>query len=74
METADTLILMAARLQAAWEAGRICSLVARGCRARIARIARLVEAGDLDADLGIHMAREAEGIAFHFAPLPGGRP
>ena len=70
METSENLNLIAARIQAAWEAGRICTLVGRGCRARVIRIGRLVEAGRLDPATGLRLASEAEGVAYFFAPLP----
>lgn len=64
------LAALAASIQRAWEAGRICSLVGRGCRARVVRIGRLVAAGRLDADRALRLAREAEAAAYCFAPLP----
>lgn len=70
MENSDTPSLIAARIQAAWEAGRICSLVGRGCRARVVRIGRLVEAGRLDPATGLRLGSEAEGVTYFFAPLP----
>lgn len=50
------------RIQAAWQAGRTCCLVARGFRARVKCAARLVDAGMLHP--------EAESLALAFAPLP----
>ncbi|SEO94310.1 hypothetical protein SAMN04487843_105122 [Methylobacterium sp. ap11] len=66
----DDLAAVAARIQAMWETGRICSLVGRGMRARVLRAARLVEAGRLTLDEARQVAREAEGVATSFAPLP----
>lgn len=68
----DDLPSIAAQLQSAWEAGRICSLIGRGARARVIRISRLVDEGKLTAEEGLRLAREAEGIAYNFAPLPPG--
>lgn len=68
----DDLASIANQLQRAWEAGRICSLIGRGARARVIRISRLVEEGKLTPEEGLRLAREAEGIAFLFAPLPPG--
>lgn len=70
MESSDTLDVIASRIRAAWESGRVCSLVGRGCRARVVRLGRLVEAGRLDPALGLRLAREVEALAFCFAPLP----
>ncbi|BAU90594.1 hypothetical protein MPPM_1989 [Methylorubrum populi] len=70
MDTTDNLDAIAARIQAAWESGRICSLVGRGCRARIVRIGRLVTAGRLDPAAGLRLAIETEALAFCLAPLP----
>ncbi|WP_264051085.1 hypothetical protein [Methylobacterium flocculans] len=70
METSDTFALIAARIRDAWEAGRICSLVGRGCRARVIRIGRLVAAGRLDPAIGLRLASEVEGVTYFFAPLP----
>jgi len=70
MESIDTVDIIASRIRAAWEAGRICPLVGRGCRARVSRVGRLVEAGRLDPALGLRLAREVEALAFCFAPLP----
>lgn len=70
MESSDTLDVIASRIQAAWESGRICSLVGRGCRARVVRLGRLVEARRLDPALGLRFARETEALAFCLAPLP----
>ncbi|SFM03215.1 hypothetical protein [Methylorubrum salsuginis] len=68
----DDLSSIAAQLQRSWESGRICSLIGRGARARVIRIARLVDEGKLTPEEGLRLAREAEGIAYHFAPLPPG--
>lgn len=64
------LASLAAAIQRAWETGRICSLVGRGCRARVVRIGKLVVAGRLDPDRALRLAREAEAAAFCFSPLP----
>ena len=53
------LSALADRLQQAWEAGRICSLVGRGCRARVIRIGKLLDAGRIDADRALRLASEA---------------
>ncbi|MEQ4596185.1 MAG: hypothetical protein ABN488_00220, partial [Methylobacteriaceae bacterium] len=66
------LASIAAQIQRAWEAGRICSLVGRGCRARVIRLARLVEQGRLSHDAALRLARETEAVAFCLAPLPHG--
>ncbi|MBK3398060.1 hypothetical protein [Methylobacterium ajmalii] len=68
----DTLDAIAARIQAAWEAGRICALVGRGCRARVVRVARLAAAGRLSPAEALQLAREAEALALCFLPLPVG--
>jgi hypothetical protein len=64
--------LIAERIQAAWEAGRVCSLVGRGCRARVVRLGRLAAAGRIEPALALQLAREAEALAFCFLPLPAG--
>ncbi len=64
--------LIAERIQAAWEAGKICSLVGRGCRARVVRLNRLAAAGRIEPTLALQLARDAEAIAFCFLPLPPG--
>lgn len=61
---------LAASIQNAWESGRICSLIGRGARARIIRIARLLAAGRIDHDRAMRLAREAEAACYCFAPLP----
>lgn len=66
----DSLAVIADQLQSAWERGRICSLVGRGCHARIIRISRLVDAGCLLPDRAMSLARETEAAAFCFSPLP----
>ena len=68
----DDLASIAAQLQCSWERGRICSLIGRGARARVLRLARLVEQGKMAPDDALRLAREAEGTAFMFAPLPPG--
>lgn len=68
----DDLHAIAAQLQRSWESGRICSLIGRGARARVIRISRLVDEGKLTAEEGLWLARETEGVAFLFAPLPPG--
>ncbi|BCM83722.1 hypothetical protein [Methylobacterium indicum] len=68
----DTLDAIAARIQATWEAGRVCALVGRGCRARVVRIGRLAAAGRLSPVEALQMAREAEALALCFLPLPVG--
>ncbi|MBI1689495.1 hypothetical protein [Methylorubrum sp. DB1722] len=70
MESTDTIDAIASRIQAAWESGRICSLVGRGCRARVIRIGRLVEARRLDPAVGLRLTLETEALAFCLAPLP----
>ena len=70
METSENLNLIAARIQAVWEANRICRHVGRGCWARVVRIACLVEAGQIDLTTGLRLASEAEGVVYFFAPLP----
>ncbi len=64
--------VIAERIQSAWEAGKVCSLVGRGCRARVVRLDRLAAAGRLDPALALQLAREVEAIAFCFLPLPAG--
>lgn len=68
----DDLPAIAAQIQRAWESGRICSLVGRGCRARILRLIRLVEQGHLSPEAAVRLARETEALAFCLAPLPPG--
>lgn len=68
----DDLASIAAQIQLSWEAGRICSLVGRGCRARIICLGRLVEQGRLSHDAALRLARETETLAFCLAPLPPG--
>lgn len=65
----DSLAALADRIQSAWESGRICGLVGRGCRARIVRIRRLAEAGRILPDRALSLGREAEALAFCFPPL-----
>lgn len=72
MTVHDDLPSIAAQIQLSWEAGRICSLVGRGCRARILRLARLVEQGWLTPEAALRLARETEALAFCLAPLPAG--
>lgn len=72
MENTDSLPLIAARIQAACDARRICGLIGRGCHERVRCLGRLVEAGRIDPDTGLRIAREAEAVAFLLAPLPGG--
>ncbi|CAO4140921.1 Antitoxin VbhA domain-containing protein [Methylorubrum thiocyanatum] len=60
----------AARIQAAWESGRICPLVGRGLHARVLRAGRLVRAGMLSPAKSTAVAVEAENVALAFAPLP----
>ncbi len=64
--------LIAERIQAAWEAGKVCSLVGRGCRARVVRLGRLAAAGRIEPAMALQLAREVEAIAFCFLPLPAG--
>lgn len=73
METTDTLTLIAARIQAACDARRVCGLIGRGCHERVLRLDRLVAAGRVDPASGLRLGRETEALAFCFAPLPGGR-
>ena len=70
METLDNPTLIAARIWAAFEVGRICDLVGRGCADRATRVASLVEAGGIDPYTGLRLAREVEALALCFAPLP----
>jgi hypothetical protein len=70
MESSDIPTLIASRIRDAVEIGRICDLVGRGCADRVARVARLVEAGGLDPHTGLRLASEAEALALCFAPLP----
>ncbi|WP_264048949.1 hypothetical protein [Methylobacterium flocculans] len=58
------------RIQAAWQMGRSCRLVARGFRARVIWAARLVDAGMLHPEAAMRIAAEAESLALAFAPLP----
>lgn len=60
----------AARIQAAWESGRICSLAGRGLRARVVRAGRLLDASVLPVAEAERIAAEAENVAAAFAPLP----
>ena len=62
--------LIASRIQTAWEAGKVCSLVGRGCRARVVRLGRLAAAGRIEPTLALQLARDAEAVAFCFLPLP----
>jgi len=64
------LHIIASRIQTAWEARRICSLVGRGCRARVVRLGRLASAGRIEPTLALQLAREVEALAFCFLPLP----
>lgn len=64
------LSALAERIQTAWETGRICALIGRGCRARVIRIGRLLSAGRIDAERALRLASEAEGAAYCFQPLP----
>lgn len=66
------LAALAASIQRAWESGRVCSLVGRGARARVVRISRLLAAGRIDRERAMRLAREAETVAYCFAPLPPG--
>jgi hypothetical protein len=68
------LLVIASRIQTAWEAGKVCSLVGRGCRARVVRLGRLAEAGRIEPGLALQLAREAEALAFCFLPLPAEAP
>ncbi|AMB45052.1 hypothetical protein [Methylobacterium sp. AMS5] len=68
----DDLPSIAAQIHAAWLSGRICSLVGRGCRARILRLIRLVEQGQVPPETALRLARETEAVAFCLAPLPPG--
>lgn len=70
MEAVDTPALIASRIRGAFEVGRICDLVGRGCADRATRVARLVEAGGIDPYTGLRLAREVEALALCFAPLP----
>lgn len=63
------LTATADRIQDLWEAGQICSLVGRACRARVLRAARLVDAGRKTPAEARSVAREAEGLAMSVAPL-----
>ncbi|MET7242343.1 hypothetical protein ABZT49_03155 [Methylobacterium sp. EM32] len=65
-----TLIAVADRIHAAWEAGEICSLIGRGARARVLRAARLVEAGLLPLDEAHRVAARAWSLAMGVEPLP----
>jgi len=73
MEHVDSLTLIAARIQAAADTGRVCGLIGRGCHERVRRLDRLVEAGRVEAGTGLRLARETEAVAFLLTPLPGGR-
>lgn len=68
----DDLASIASQIQRSWEAGRICSLVGRGARARVLRLTRLVEQGRLTPEAALRIARETEAVAFCLAPLPPG--
>lgn len=63
---------VADRIQAAWDAGRICSLAGRGLRARVLRAGRLLDAGVLSPAEAERIAVEAENVALAFGPLPEG--
>lgn len=69
METCS-IAAIAATLTHAFERGRICPLVGRGARARVLRIAELVEGGVLPPLTALQLAREAEELALCFSPLP----
>ncbi|QIJ77444.1 hypothetical protein GU700_24380 [Methylobacterium sp. NI91] len=68
--TRPELRAVANRIQAAWEAGRICSLAGRGLRARVVRAGRLLDAGVLPLAEAERISAEAENVAMAFAPLP----
>ncbi len=69
MET-EPIAAIAAGLAHAFETGRVCPLVGRGARARVLRIAELVEGGSMPPLTGLQLAREAEALALCFSPLP----
>lgn len=73
METTDSLPLIAARIQAACDAHRVCGLIGRGCHERVRRLEQLVAAGRVDPAAGLRLGMETEAVAFLLPPLPGGR-
>ncbi len=66
----DDAASIAAQLQRAWEAGRICPLIGAGARDRVLALSQLAEAGRLPREEALQLAREVEGVAYCFAPLP----
>ncbi|MBK3398512.1 MULTISPECIES: hypothetical protein [Methylobacterium] len=59
----------AARIEAMWEAGRVCPFVGRGLRARVVEAGRLAAGGEVLADDARRVALEAENVATAFGPL-----
>jgi len=65
----DEFASAAARIQALWESGRVCSLVGRGLRARVVEAGRLAAAGHVSPDDARRVALEPENVATAFNPL-----
>lgn len=61
---------VAARIQEAWESGRICPLTGHGFRARVVRLDRLRGDGLIRRDVARRLADEAENMALAIPPLP----
>lgn len=59
----------ASRIQALWEAGRVCPHTGRGLRDRVFEAGRLAAAGHVSADDARRVAYEAENVATAFGPL-----
>lgn len=64
------LLVLADILQTAWEKGEICSLVGRGCRARIMRLQRLVDQGRMTEREALSLATITMHVARSVRPLP----
>lgn len=71
MSHGDPVAAAAARIQAAWEAGRICRLAGGGLRDRALEAGRLRDAGDLSWEVAATVASVAENVAMAFEPLRG---
>ncbi|MGU3476906.1 hypothetical protein [Methylobacterium sp. D48H] len=73
MPPGDPIAEAAARIQAAWEAGRICRLAGAGLRARAMEAGRLRDAGVLSSAAAAGIAAAAENVALAFEPVGPGR-
>lgn len=69
MSGGDPVVTAAARIQAAWEAGRICRYSGAGLRARAMEAGRLRDAGVLTSEAAAGIAAAAENVALAFEPL-----